>query len=111
MHIHYKGKEFFTSKDLALCVIGGKWKISIIYQLLQNNVLRLSELQRNLPHVNQRMLIRQLRELEEDQIIERKVYSVVPPKVEYRLTSIGKKSEKVVYAICDWGEEFRKDML
>ncbi|EUD25978.1 hypothetical protein O724_02783, partial [Staphylococcus aureus M0728] len=81
--MYYKGKEFFTSKDLALCVIGGKWKIPIIFHLLQDKVLRLSELQKKLPHVNQRMLIRQLRELEEDQIIERHTYSVVPPKVEY----------------------------
>ena len=81
--MYYKGKEFFTSKDLALCVIGGKWKIPIIFHLLQDKVLRLSELQKKLPHVNQRMLIRQLRELEEDQIIERHIYSVVPPKVEY----------------------------
>ncbi|EVX73281.1 winged helix-turn-helix transcriptional regulator, partial [Staphylococcus aureus] len=87
--MYYKGKEFFTSKDLALCVIGGKWKIPIIFHLLQDKVLRLSELQKKLPHVNQRMLIRQLRELEEDQIIERHTYSVVPPKVEYKLTSIG----------------------
>ena len=87
--MYYKGKEFFTSKDLALCVIGGKWKIPIIFHLLQDKVLRLSELQKKLPHVNQRMLIRQLRELEEDQIIERHIYSVVPPKVEYKLTSIG----------------------
>ena len=79
--MYYKGKEFFTSKDLALCVIGGKWKIPIIFHLLQDKVLRLSELQKKLPHVNQRMLIRQLRELEEDQIIERHIYSVVPPKV------------------------------
>ena len=86
--MYYKGKEFFTSKDLALCVIGGKWKIPIIFHLLQDKVLRLSELQKKLPHVNQRMLIRQLRELEEDQIIERHIYSVVPPKVEYKLTSI-----------------------
>lgn len=78
--MYYKGKEFFTSKDLALCVIGGKWKIPIIFHLLQDKVLRLSELQKKLPHVNQRMLIRQLRELEEDQIIERHIYSVVPPK-------------------------------
>ncbi|MDU6089696.1 MAG: helix-turn-helix domain-containing protein, partial [Klebsiella pneumoniae] len=74
--MYYKGKEFFTSKDLALCVIGGKWKIPIIFHLLQDKVLRLSELQKKLPHVNQRMLIRQLRELEEDQIIERHIYSV-----------------------------------
>ena len=97
--MYYKGKEFFTSKDLALCVIGGKWKIPIIFHLLQDKVLRLSELQKKLPHVNQRMLIRQLRELEEDQIIERHIYSVVNKKVAYKMKSIGSKIDKVVYEI------------
>ena len=109
--MYYKGKEFFTSKDLALCVIGGKWKIPIIFHFLQDKVLRLSELQKKLPHVNQRMLIRQLRELEEDQIIERHIYSVVPPKVEYKLTSIGYKLDKVVYAICEWGDLFKDEII
>jgi DNA-binding HxlR family transcriptional regulator len=110
--LYYKGKEFFTSKDLALCVIGGKWKIPIIFHLLQDKVLRLSELQKKkLPHVNQRMLIRQLRELEEDQIIERHIYSVVPQKWEYKLTSIGYKLDKVVYAICEWGDLFKDEII
>ena len=66
---------------------------------------------KKLPHVNQRMLIRQLRELEEDQIIERHTYSVVPPKVEYKLTSIGYKLDKVVYAICEWGDLFKDEII
>lgn len=106
MLIEYDDKEFFTAKDLALSVIGGKWKIPIIYHLLESGVLRLSEFEKKLPDVNQRMLIRQLRELEKDQIIERIVYPVVPPKVEYKLTNIGKSLHTVVYAICDWGDEF-----
>jgi DNA-binding HxlR family transcriptional regulator len=110
--LYYKGKEFFTSKDLALCVIGGKWKIPIIFHLLQDKVLRLSELQKKLPHVNQRMLIRQLRELEEDQIIERHIYSVVPQKGEYKLTSIGYKLDKRwFYAICEWGDLFKDEII
>lgn len=107
MTIHYKEKTFFTSKDLALSVIGGRWKIAIIWCLLQQSPLRLSEIQRYLPDVNQRMLIRQLRELEEDQIITRVVYPVVPPKVEYQLSEIGLHLEPVVTAICDWGDSFR----
>lgn len=106
MLIEYDNKEFFTSKDLALSVIGGKWKIPIIFHLLESDVLRLSEFEKKLPDINQRMLIRQLRELEKDQIIERVVYPVVPPKVEYKLTDIGKSLDTVVYAICDWGDEF-----
>jgi len=59
--IEYNNKLFYTSKDLALSVIGGRWKIPIIYHLLQSEVLRLSELEKKLPDINQRMLIRQLR--------------------------------------------------
>ncbi|HGI6545150.1 helix-turn-helix domain-containing protein [Staphylococcus pasteuri] len=106
MLIEYNNKEFYTSKDLALSVIGGRWKIAIVYHLLQNNRLRLSELQNKLPDINQRMLIRQLRELEKDKIIERKIYQVVPPKVDYRLTKIGLKLDKVVFSICNWGDDF-----
>ncbi|PTI42043.1 transcriptional regulator [Staphylococcus succinus] len=108
MLIEYNNKEFYTSKDLALSVIGGRWKIAIIYHLLQSNRLRLSELQNKLPDINQRMLIRQLRELEQDKIIERTVYPVVPPKVDYTLTEIGLSLDKVVYAICDWGDDYLK---
>lgn len=107
MEINYKDKVFFTSKDLALSVIGGRWKIAIIWCLLQQSPLRLSEIQKNLSDINQRMLIRQLRELEEDQIITRVVYPVVPPKVEYQLSDIGLQLEPVVNSICDWGDQYK----
>lgn len=108
MLIEYNNKEFHTSKDLALSVVGGRWKIAIIYHLLQTDVLRLNEFEKKLPDINQRMLIRQLRELENDRLIERIVYHVVPPKVEYKLTDVGRTLDKVVYAICDWGDEYLK---
>lgn len=108
MVIHYKDKQYYTSKDLALSVIGGRWKIAIIWCLLHESPLRLSEIQKKLPDANQRMLIRQLRELEEDTIVSRYVYPVVPPKVEYKLSEIGLLLEPVVTAICDFGDEFMK---
>ncbi len=104
--IHYKEKEFYSSKDLALSVIGGRWKIAIIWCLLQQSPLRLSEIEKKLPDANQRMLIRQLRELEDDKIITRFVYPVVPPKVEYELSEIGLLLEPVVTSICNWGDNF-----
>lgn len=106
MAIYYKEKSFFNGKDLALSVIGGRWKIAIIWCLLQQSPLRLSEIQKKLPNVNQRMLIRQLRELEDDKIITRFVYPVVPPKVEYQLSEIGRLLEPVVTSICEWGDNF-----
>lgn len=106
MTIHYKDKIFHTNKDLALSVIGGRWKIAIIWCLLQESPLRLSEIQRKLTDANQRMLIRQLKELEADHIITRHVYPVVPPKVEYELTNIGRELAPVINAICDYGDHF-----
>ena len=106
MEIHYKNKGFFTEKDLALSVIGGRWKIAIIWCLLQKSPLRLNELEKMLPHVNQRMLIRQLRELEGDFLIIRNASEGSRLKVEYQLSDIGKSLEPVVSAICDWGNQF-----
>lgn len=79
-------------------------KLSI--KLILDYQIPLSELQNKLPDINQRMLIRQLRELEQDKIIERTAYPLVPPKVEYKLTKIGLKLDKVVFSICNWGDEF-----
>ncbi len=106
MEIHYKDKTYFSGKDLALSAVGGRWKIAVIWCLLQESPLRLSEIQKKLPQANQRMLIRQLRELEEDKLVTRYVYPVVPPKVEYELSEIGRQLEPVVTSICNWGDEF-----
>ena len=86
MEIRYKNKEFFNEKDLALSVIGGRWKIAIVWCLMQKSPLRLSGFEKMLPQANQRMLIRQLRELEDDQVISRQVMPQPAPKVEYVLS-------------------------
>src|SRR5699024_12342202 len=100
--INYKETEYYNSKDLALSVIGGRWKIPIIWHLLQESPLRLNQLEKRLPDINQRMLIRQIRELENDYIIHREVYLVVPPEVEYSLTSIAHH----LVAIVNWIGDF-----
>ncbi|ASF18440.1 helix-turn-helix transcriptional regulator [Staphylococcus saprophyticus] len=79
-------------------------KLSI--KLILGYQIPLSELQNKLPDINQRMLIRQLRELEQDKIIERTVYPLVPSNVDYKLTKIGLKLDKVVFSICNWEDEF-----
>ncbi|HWP98423.1 MAG TPA: helix-turn-helix domain-containing protein [Syntrophomonadaceae bacterium] len=83
-------------------VIRGKWKLVILY-LLKDSVKRFSELQRNLPLIRQGYLTQQLRELEQDGIIHREVYKVIPPKVEYSLTEMGLKFMKVMDAMQEWG--------
>lgn len=106
MAIYYKERTYFNGKDLALSIIGGRWKIAIIWCLLKKSPLRLSEVQKMLPHANQRMLIRQLKELEKDKIITRTVCSLKPPKVLYNLSEIGLKLEPVVNSICNFGDAF-----
>jgi DNA-binding HxlR family transcriptional regulator len=88
--------------EVTLAVIGGRWKVLILYQLFQG-VKRFSELQRALKGITQKMLTQQLREMERDGIVQRTVYPQVPPKVEYRLTPLGETLKPVVGAMCRWG--------
>jgi DNA-binding HxlR family transcriptional regulator len=94
--------------EATLEVIGGKWKGVLLYHLL-NGTLRFGELRRLVPDVTQRMLTQQLRELERDGVIERKVYAQVPPRVDYSLTKFGKTLEPIVLMMRNWGETYLKD--
>ena len=87
----------------AVQALGGKWKLHIIYHLMQGTK-RFSELKRAIPAVTQQMLTSQLRELEDDGIISRKVYPQVPPKVEYSLTELGGQLRAVTDALVIWGQ-------
>lgn len=88
--------------EITLDVIGGRWKVLILYELFQG-VRRFSELTRALTGITQKMLTQQLREMERDGIVQRTVYPQVPPKVEYRLTPLGETLKPVVGAMCKWG--------
>jgi DNA-binding HxlR family transcriptional regulator len=83
-------------------MIGGRWKIPLIFHLL-NGAKRFSELARALDGVTQKMLTQQLREMERDGLVERKVFPEVPPRVEYSLTPLGKSLKPVVDSMCRWG--------
>jgi len=89
--------------EAALNRIGGKWKGLIVLRLLIRT-WRFNELLRSLPGCTQRMLTNQLRELEADGIVHRKVYAEVPPRVEYSLTEIGRDLMPTVRAMCEWGQ-------
>ena len=96
----------------TLAVIGGKWKPAILWELEQHHVLRFGQLKRSLPHITQKMLTQQLRELEADGIIRRTVYAEVPPRVEYNLTDYGATLTPILNEMAHWGlshqEENRK---
>ena len=94
----------------ALEQISGKWKGLVIYHLL-GGTLRFNELMRRVGSVTQRSLTKQLRELEADGIVERKVYAVVPPRVEYTLTPKGQRLWDVIMALRAWGIENPRDYV
>ena len=93
--------------EKVLEVIGGKWKIVIIFHL-RNGKKRFNELRRLMPKTTQRMLTKQLRELEEHGVIERKIYAQVPPKVEYSLSHIGKSLDSTLDILSNWGAKYIK---
>ena len=93
--------------ETALDVLAGKWKILILWYL-KSETKRFNELQKLLPRTTQKMLIQKLRELEEDGIIHREVYPVVPPKVEYSLTEYGKSLKPIIKQLYLWGDNHKK---
>ena len=98
-----KARETNCPAEFTLAMIGGRWKIPLIFHLL-SGAKRFSELARMLPGVTQKMLTQQLREMERNGLVERKVYAQVPPKVEYSLTAMGRSLKPVVDVMCRWGE-------
>lgn len=87
----------------TLKVIGGKWKPIILCILKDEGVHRNNELLKKIPNISQKMLTQQLRELELDKMINRTVYPVVPPKVEYSLSEYGKTITPILNEMCKWG--------
>ncbi len=92
------------SVDYAFRRIGGKYKGRILWHLHLHRILRYGELKRTLPDVTTKMLTQTLRELEEDSLINRKVFHEVPPKVEYSLSDIGKELIPVIKHLKEWGD-------
>jgi DNA-binding HxlR family transcriptional regulator len=100
---YFHGHEYYCSLELAMEVIGGKWKTMMIYHL-RDGAMRSSDLQRSLIGISNKMFTQVARQLEHDGIIERIVYPVVPPKVEYKLTATGKTVVPLIMNMVDWGE-------
>lgn len=90
----------------TLSVIGGKWKPIILYAI-QEETRRFSHIKKLIPAISQKMLTQQLRELEEDGVIHREVYPVVPPKVEYTLTDYGRTLMPIMEAMAAWGQRHK----
>ncbi|MDP4143056.1 MAG: helix-turn-helix domain-containing protein [Bacillota bacterium] len=101
-----RNKEYTCTVELTLDIIGGKWKPLIIWHLGSLGTKRFSELKKLLPGITQKMLTQQLRELEADNMINRKVYPEIPPKVEYSLTNSGKSVMPILQEMCTWGSRY-----
>ncbi|MDN5213043.1 helix-turn-helix domain-containing protein [Fulvivirgaceae bacterium BMA12] len=98
----YNGKIYYNPVEFAMDQIGGTWKMPILWRL-QKRIFRFSELRKDIPHISDKMLTTQLRELEADGFIHRKVYAVVPPKVEYSITEKGKRAVPIIETIRQYG--------
>ncbi len=98
--------EYFCPVKLTTSVIGGKWKPLILFYL-EGGTLRFGELQKLIPGMTKKMLTQHLRDLERDEVVRRKVYAVVPPKVEYSLTRHGESLKPILKLMSAWGAKHR----
>ena len=90
--------------ERAIYFLGGKWKIRILFTLFNNKKVRFNVLRKGLKTITQQMLSKQLKELETDGIVNRKVHKVVPPKVEYSLTEFGLSVIPILKSFSDWNK-------
>ncbi len=103
----YNNKLYYNPVEFAMDRIGGTWKMPILWRL-KNRVMRFSELKRDISHITDKMLTSQLRQLEAEGFIHRKVYPVVPPKVEYSITEKGQTAIPIIEAIRNYGLELMR---
>lgn len=96
--------------EIGLNILSGKWKLKILWHI-SKAPLRFNELQRLLKNITTKTLTQQLRELEEQGIIQRFVYPDKPPKVEYSLTAVGESIYPVLKALCDWGTNYQNSLV
>ncbi|MEG1483532.1 winged helix-turn-helix transcriptional regulator [Clostridium sp.] len=95
--------------EITLEVIGGKWKSLIIWTLGLHEIIRFNEFKHLIPEISQKMLTQQLRDLEKNKLVNRKIYNQVPPMVEYSLTEMGKKLLPILNDMDKWGKDFVKN--
>ncbi len=108
--------EAKTAKDLPACpvettlmLIGDKWKVLILRDLLPGTK-RFGELKKSIGNVSQKVLTAQLRDMEENGLVSRKVYAEVPPRVEYSLTELGQSLKPILDSMWNWGEEYKASL-
>lgn len=98
--------EFRCYFQLAMQIIGGKWKPKVLFHLSEHGTVRFGVMKRGIFGISEKMLIQSLKELEKDGLVRRKVYRQVPPKVEYSLTDLGKTFIPVLDRMFEWGKSY-----
>lgn len=93
--------------ETTLTLIGNKWKVIILRDLLLNDVMRFGELKKSVGSISQKVLTANLREMEDDNLLTRTVYPEVPPRVEYKLTPLGYSLKPVLDSMWNWGESYK----
>ena len=96
--------------EIGVNILSGKWKLQILWNLSERT-MRFNEIQKNLGAITTKVLTQQLRELEDEGMIERKVYPEVPPKVEYKMTELGNMMAPVLEELCKWGKFYKQRKL
>lgn len=107
MRSSVEGAPDYCAIEFAMEVLGGRWKLAILKQLV-SGTRRFGELKRAMPTITQRMLTRQLRELEADGLVTRTVYREVPPRVEYTLTDVGHSLDSITEQLDKWGRWYQE---
>jgi DNA-binding HxlR family transcriptional regulator len=110
-NLKFKDKEYTCTFEITIDLIGGKWKPLVIWYLGTKGTQRFNELKKLIPQITQKMLTQQLRELETDNLVMRKVYAQVPPKVEYSLTDLGESIMPILSMMCKWGDDYYKQII
>ena len=106
---HCIGNENFqnTGMSYAWSLLSGKYKIQILYALMEFKIVRFNEMKRYIGSISYKMLSQTLKELERDKLIHRKEYPQIPPKVEYSLTECGESLMPILDSLCEWGDTHR----
>lgn len=104
----YRGKVYYNPVEFAMDMIGGTWKMPILWRL-KDRVMRYSELKKDIPHISDKMLTTQLRELEGNGFVHRQVYAVVPPKTEYSITDKGRRAIPIIETIRSYGQQLMQE--
>jgi len=97
-----------TGFNYTMSQISGRYKLTVLYAIYRHEIIRFNELQRYLNILSHKTLSNTLKDLEKDDLIIRKEYPQIPPKVEYSLSSKGQSFIPILYAMCDWGEQYIK---